>query len=98
MSVIEFIMALLAGVALGALFYGGLLYTVRRFPTWKYPRNALFFSFLLRSTLILGGFYLIVQWQPMGLFLALVSFFLTRIYYTRVQAKTLSAHPLHPKS
>ncbi len=49
--------ALLAGVALGALFFGGLWWTIRRSLHAAHP--ALWFSgsLLVRSVAVLAGFY-----------------------------------------
>jgi F1F0 ATPase subunit 2 len=81
----------ISGVLLGALFFGGLLYTVRHLSDWHYPKLMLLASFAGRSLIALSGFYLILQWHLGALFIALISFFLTRIYFTRKEAQSLTA-------
>ncbi len=52
-------MALVAGLLLGAMFFGGLWWTVQRGLAARQP--ALWFgaSMLLRSAIVLAGFYLL---------------------------------------
>ena len=66
----ETLTLLLAGVAgllLGAFFFGGLWWTVRKGASSQ--RSALWFfgSFVLRTSLVLAGFYLVgrADWQPL---------------------------------
>lgn len=97
MSIYELSIGLLAGILLGGLFFGGLLYTVTHLADWKYPKNVLLISFLLRLALILGGFYLIMQWNGYGIFAALIGFFLIRVYFTRVQAQSIETQMVSSK-
>lgn len=46
-----------AGTALGALFFGGLWWTVRKGVSSQRPAFWFFGSFLLRMSLTLAGFY-----------------------------------------
>jgi F1F0 ATPase subunit 2 len=52
-------MALAAGAALGAVFFGGLWLTVRRLPGTRSPYRFYSLSLLFRLTLVLAGFYLL---------------------------------------
>ena len=73
-------LALVAGMVLGAMFFGGLWWTIRRGVTSNRPALWFFSSFLFRMTLILAGFYLIArghQWQP--LVMCLVGFIVARL-------------------
>lgn len=58
-------LAFASGLALGAIFYGGLWWTVRR--GLSSPRSALWFfgSFVARTLIVLAGFYFVGagQWQ-----------------------------------
>jgi F1F0 ATPase subunit 2 len=76
--------ALAMGVLLGAMFYGGLWWTVRRAVSSK--RVALWFlgSLLLRMGLALTGLYFVAggHWQP--LLLCLLGFVLARIAVIRL--------------
>jgi F1F0 ATPase subunit 2 len=61
------VLAGMAGLLLGGFFFGGLWWTVRRGASSQ--RSALWFfgSFLLRTSLVVAGFYLVgrVHWQPL---------------------------------
>ena len=48
---------LFLGLALGALFFGGLWWTVRRAMASRHVALWFFGSLLLRTLLVLGGFY-----------------------------------------
>lgn len=78
------VLSLIAGVGLGAVFYGGLWWTVRR--GISSPRPALWFigSLLLRTGITLGGFYLVADGQWQRLLLCLLGFVLARPLVTRL--------------
>lgn len=52
---------LAAGLALGAFFFGGLLWTVRRLPGARSPGLLMGGSLLVRLALVLGGFVLLAR-------------------------------------
>lgn len=68
-----------AGAALGALFFGGLWWTVRK--SVSSPRPALWFfgSFLLRTSLTLAGFYGVAGSHWQRLLACLVGFVMARL-------------------
>jgi F1F0 ATPase subunit 2 len=83
------VLVFLAGLVLGGVFFGGLWWTVQK--GFASPRPALWFfgSLLLRTGLVLGGFYVFGagDWQRfvsclLGFMLArlLVSKFLARLF------------------
>jgi F1F0 ATPase subunit 2 len=76
--------ALAAGVLLGAMFYGGLWWTVRRGVSSK--RVALWFlgSLLLRIGVALAGFYFVAGGHWQRLLLCLLGFVMARIAVTRL--------------
>jgi len=78
------VLALMAGVSLGALFFGGLWWTVRRIFSSQQPALWFFASSLLRTTLVLAGFYFIAlgHWQRLAA--ALVGFAVTRLLVIRL--------------
>lgn len=78
MSIVSFVLSLLAGVMLGGAFYGGLWFTVRRLPVTRHPALLALASFWIRSLVVLAGFVLLMKqrWQY-GL-IALVGFTLGR--------------------
>jgi len=74
--------ALAAGAVLGAMFYGGLWWTVRRGIASR--RAALWFlgSLLLRMGLALAGFYFVAGGDWQRLLLCLLGFVLARLAVT----------------
>jgi F1F0 ATPase subunit 2 len=76
--------ALVMGVLLGAMFYGGLWWTVRRGVSSK--RVAFWFlgSLLLRMGLALAGFYLVAAGHWERLLLCLLGFVMARLAATRL--------------
>jgi F1F0 ATPase subunit 2 len=61
------VLAGVAGLLLGAFFFGGLWWTVRKGASSPRPAFWFFGSFVLRTTLVLAGFYLVgrAHWQPL---------------------------------
>ena len=59
------VLAWIAGAALGAVFFGGLWWTVRKGLASSKPALWLLASLLLRMAIALGGFYLVSggDWQ-----------------------------------
>jgi F1F0 ATPase subunit 2 len=54
-------LALVTGLLLGAIFFGGLWWTVRRGFSSKQPALWFFGSLLLRTSIALAGFYFIAR-------------------------------------
>ena len=78
------VLALVAGVGLGAMFFGGLWWTVQRAVSAK--RSALWFlgSLLLRTSAALAGFFVIAQGHWERLLLCLGGFVMARLVVTRL--------------
>jgi F1F0 ATPase subunit 2 len=94
----EFLMpalALVAGILLGVIFFGGLWWTVRRGVSSKSP--ALWFpgSRLLRMSLALAGFYFIGRGDWQRLVSCLLGFILARFIVLRL-TRTPVEHPHSP--
>ena len=89
----QLVMVLLAGMLLGALFFGGLWWTVQKGLSARQP--ALWFgaSMLLRTAVVLAGFYFVAgpDWQR--LLLCLLGFIIARLIVTRLTAKRLALSP-----
>jgi F1F0 ATPase subunit 2 len=77
---------LLAGGALGAMFFGGLWWTVRSALTSANPALWLLISSASRMAALLAAFYLICRIQWVGLIAALAGFLLVRVVATRAAA------------
>ena len=78
------VLAVLAGLALGAFFFSGLWWTVNRSLVSSQPALLILGSFLLRSVVAVGGFYLVLQggWQHLAA--CMVGFLLSRMLVTRI--------------
>jgi len=68
----------LAGAALGAIFFGGLWWTVRRGVSSGHPALWFLGSGLLRTSLVVAGFYFVGGGQWQRLVGALVGFIVAR--------------------
>ncbi|MBM3493556.1 MAG: ATP synthase subunit I [Armatimonadetes bacterium] len=71
-----------AGGALGAIFYGGLWWTVQRALTSGQPALWLLGSFLLRMSIALAGFYYVSGRRWERLLLCLLGFVVARVVVT----------------
>jgi F1F0 ATPase subunit 2 len=81
---LNLVLALMAGVSLGALFFGGLWWTIRK--SFSSPQPALWFlgSSLLRTMLVLAGFYFIAVGHWRRLLVSLLGFAMARLMVSRL--------------
>ena len=88
------VLAWAAGGVLGAMFFGGLWWTVRKGVAS--PQPALWFigSLLLRMSIALAGFYVVSGGQWERLLLCLLGFVMARLVVTRLTRP--SARPARP--
>ena len=84
-----------AGVGLGAVFFGGLWWTIRR--GLASPRPALWFlgSALLRTAFALAGFYFVSSGQWQRLTACLVGFIAARLIVLRLTRHRPEPLPCH---
>jgi F1F0 ATPase subunit 2 len=75
-------LAWLAGGALGAIFFGGLWWTVRKGVSSPQPALWFFGSLLLRMSIVLAGFYFVSGGQWKRLVACLVGFIIARVVVT----------------
>ena len=82
--------ALVAGILLGAFFFGGLWWTVRKGMTSERVALWFFGSMLLRTGVVMLGFYFVMgdSWQR--LLAGLLGFVLARLIVTRLTRTTQS--------
>jgi len=93
-SVLAFVLALLGGVLLGVVFFGGLWWTVRRGVLSPVPALWFSASSLIRTAVALGGFYVVSHAEWRRLLACLLGFFLARIVVTHVSRKlSVRANP-----
>jgi F1F0 ATPase subunit 2 len=82
-EVFSLTLALLAGVLLGAFFFGGLWWTVNRSMASTQPAVLILGSFLLRTSVTVTGFYVALQGGWRNLVACMVGFLVARIVVTR---------------
>lgn len=77
-EILMLLLAMIAGLTLGAIFYGGLWWTVR--VAVASTQSALWFScsWVLRMSIVLGGFYIIGHNHWQALLLCLLGFIVSR--------------------
>jgi F1F0 ATPase subunit 2 len=84
------VMALVAGIFLGVIFFGGLWWTVQKMVSSKPSVLWFLASFMLRMSLVLVGFYFISGGQWRQLLLCLFGFVIARfivLALTRSQSR-----------
>ena len=76
--------ALIAGLLLGAIFFGGLWWTVRKGLSSTRPGRWFFGSLLLRTSITLAGFYVVSDGHWGRLLACLLGFTFARLIVTRL--------------
>ena len=87
----DFSIAIMAGVMLGAFFFGGLWWTVHKGVTSKNPALWFFGGTLLRMSLAVVGFYFILRGDWRKLLVCLLGFVIARVVVTRLARTTKKA-------
>jgi len=82
--------ALAVGVLIGGVFYGGLWWTVRRSLSIRHPGAWILGSFMLRTSVALGGFYLAARDDWRALLTCFLGFLIARIGVTRLTRASLN--------
>ena len=78
------VLALLLGVSLGAMFFGGLWWTVQKVVFSRQPALWIFGSLLVRTGIALSGFYFISCNHWGRLPVCLLGFIIMRMIVTRL--------------
>lgn len=79
----EAIWSAIAGSLLAIGYFCGLWWTVRRLPKSSHPFQLLLVSSLIRTALVLAGFYLVMNGHWERLVVCLAGFMLTRLVCVR---------------
>lgn len=79
--------ALAAGVLLGAFFFGGLLWTVHKCLSARQPALWVLASLLLRTLVVLAGFYYVADGHWARMLLCLVGFLIARLLVIRLSGR-----------
>lgn len=77
------ILAFLAGLLLGLLYFGGLWLTVQRLPAARHPGVLTLASLIIRLGVTLAVFYLVMAGRWERLLVCLAGFFLVRFVLIR---------------
>ena len=92
-DILALTLALSAGVLLGAFFFGGLWWTVQKGVTSETPALWFLGSLLLRTCIILAGFYLVSQGHWSRLVVCLLGFLLARVVVVRRLTRPSAEEP-----
>src|SRR5579864_8194595 len=76
------VLALVTGVLLGAMFFGGLWWTVRKGVSSKQPALWFLGSLLLRTSIAMAGFYFVARGHWERLLVCLLGFIMARLIVT----------------
>ena len=85
-------LALVAGLLLGAMFFGGLWWTVRKGVLSKQPALWFLGSLLLRTGIILAGFYSVSGGHWERLLACLLGFVMARFIVPRLTCPPVEHH------
>ena len=85
-------LALMAGVLLGAMFFGGLWWTVQKGVSSKQPAIWFFGSLLLRMSTVLAGFYFVSNGHWERLLMCLLGCVIARFIVTRLTGPPVDDH------
>ena len=86
------VLAWVAGGVLGAIFFGGLWWTVRKGVSSKQPALWFFGSLLLRMSIALAGFYFVSDGHWDRLLACLLGFVMARFIVTRLTGPPVEHH------
>ena len=78
------VLAFAAGLSLGAIFFGGLWWTVRKAVSSKHPALWFLGSLLVRMSLVLVGFYFVGRGNWQHLVACLLGFIVARFIVIRL--------------
>ena len=81
---LSLVLALVAGGVIGAMFFGGLWWTVRKGLMSKKPSLWFFGSLVVRTIIALAGFYFVSGGQWKRLLACLLGFVIARIIVIRL--------------
>ena len=88
---------LVMGVLLGAIFFGGLWWTVRRGVSSQRPALWFFGSLLLRMSIALAGFYVVSGGHWERVLVCLLGFVTARLIVTRLTRPSVEHHDSRAK-
>ena len=88
------VLALVTGVLLGVMFFGGLWWTVRKGVSSERPALWFLGSLLLRTIITVTGFYFVARGDWQRLLMCLLGFVIARPIVTRLTRASANANPI----
>ena len=92
-DILALALAFLAGALLGVFFFGGLWWTVQKGVTSETPALWFLGSLLLRTSLILAGFYFVSQGHWSRLVACLLGFLIARVIVVKRLTRAPAEEP-----
>lgn len=86
------VLVLVAGLLLGAIFFGGLWWTVRKGVSSKRPALLFLGSMLLRTGIVIAGFYAVADGYWQRQLVCLFGFVIARFIVMRLAGPPLEHH------
>jgi len=83
LDILPLIIAFMVGIGIGAFYFGGLFWTVRRIPEWRRPGIWVTASYFIRTAITVFAFYLIMGGQWQRLLASLLGFVMIRMILVR---------------
>jgi len=83
-EIMMLMLVLLSGVLLGAIFFGGLWWTVQKVVLSQWSAFWFISSLLLRMSITLAGFYFVARGSLERMLLCLLGFVIARLIVTRL--------------
>jgi len=90
-------LALAEGLSIGAVFFGGLWWTIHKGVSSNHPAIWFFGSLLLRMSIALVGFYVVSAGHWERLLFCLLGFVLARLSITRLALPSETTEARNPK-
>lgn len=94
-ELVQLALVLLAGMLLGAIFFGGLWWTVLKGVSARQPALWFSISLVLRTGITLAGFYVVSNADWKRLMVCLLGFIIARLIITRLTAMTMAKEASH---
>ena len=91
-DILTLALALVVGLLLGAIFFGGLWWTVRKGLSSKRPVLWFLGSLLLRTGIVLTGFYFVCAGHWERLMVCLLGFIMARFIVMRLTGPPIEQH------
>lgn len=77
-------LAVIGGVLLGLFYFGGLWMTLQYITRTNRPKTLLGIGLIIRISLVMVGFWIIVRKDPILFMLTFAAFLMTRVILTRI--------------